>query len=420
MTVEFSEKLIDMGKQAKEAARFLRKATTLEKKKVLNLMADSIEENAEKIKQANYQDVLNARENGMAPAMLERLTLDDKRLKAMAEGLRKIAQLEDPLAQANKQWKNDNGLMITQRPVPLGVIGIIYESRPNVTADATGLCLKAGNVVLLRGGKEAIASNEAIVEALHMALEEVGFPKESVQLITNPDRQLVTQLMQMNDYVDCLIPRGGAGLIQNVVKNATVPVIETGVGNVHIYIHESADYETARDIVLNAKIQRPSVCNAVESLLVDQAFAERYLSSLGNALYDGNVELVGDEKVRKLIPFATVAHEEEYETEFLDLKLAIKVVANYDEAIQHIEKYSSGHSEAIITSDYQIAQDFLNDIDAAVVYVNASTRFTDGEVFGFGAEIGISTQKLHARGPMGLEALTSYKYTIEGSGQIRE
>lgn len=420
MTVEFSEKLIDMGKQAKETARFLRKATTLEKKKALNLMADSIEENAEKIKQANYQDVLNARENGMAPAMLERLTLDDKRLKAMAEGLRKIAQLEDPLAQANKQWKNDNGLMITQRPVPLGVIGIIYESRPNVTADATGLCLKAGNVVLLRGGKEAISSNEAIVEALHMALEEVGFPKNSVQLITNPDRQLVTQLMQMNDYVDCLIPRGGAGLIQNVVKNATVPVIETGVGNVHIYIHESADYETARDIVLNAKIQRPSVCNAVETLLVDQAFAEHYLSSLGNALYDGNVELVGDEQVRQLIPFATVAHEEDYETEFLDLKLAIKVVANYDEAIQHIEKYSSGHSEAIITSDYQIAQDFLNDIDAAVVYVNASTRFTDGEVFGFGAEIGISTQKLHARGPMGLEALTSYKYTIEGSGQIRE
>lgn len=417
---KFSDILLEMGRKAKQAARTMRRANRLQKDKALNAMADALEEQLEEIKKANQLDVMHARENGLAEAMIDRLTLDDKRICAMANGLRKIALLPDPLEHSKDQWVNDNGLVITKRAVPLGVIGIIYESRPNVTADATALCLKAGNTVILRGGKEAIGSNEAIIQALQSGLAQAGLPEEAVQLINNPDRQIANQLMRMSQYVDCLIPRGGAGLIQSVIQNATVPVIETGEGNVHIYIHESANYEMARDIIVNAKVQRPSVCNAVETVLVDEVFAQKYLATLGNALYDEDVNLIGDDTTRELIPFATPATDDDYATEFLDLILSLKVVSGYDEAIEHIEEYSSGHSEAIVTSDYQVAQDFLNDVDAAAVYVNASTRFTDGEVFGFGGEIGISTQKLHARGPMGLEALTSYKYTVQGSGQIRE
>lgn len=421
MTQEkFSEILLEMGRKAKKAARVMRRVNRAQKDKALNAMAKALENQLEEIGKANELDVLHARENGLADAMIERLTLDEKRINAMAEGLRKIALLPDPLEHSKDQWVNDNGLVISKRAVPLGVIGIIYESRPNVTADATALCLKAGNTVILRGGKEAIGSNEAIIAALQTGLKEAGLPEDAVQLINNPDRQIANQLMRMSQYVDCLIPRGGAGLIQSVIKNATVPVIETGEGNIHIYIHETANYEMARDIVVNAKVQRPSVCNAVETLLVDEAFAEKYLATLGNALYDEDVKLIGDKITRKMIPFATPATDEDFATEFLDLVLSIKVVSGYDEAIEHIEQYSSGHSEAIVTSDYQVAQDYLNDVDAAAVYVNASTRFTDGEVFGFGGEIGISTQKLHARGPMGLEALTSYKYAIQGSGQIRD
>ncbi|NKZ29684.1 glutamate-5-semialdehyde dehydrogenase [Facklamia miroungae] len=411
--------LLAIGQKAKESSEILRKLDSQSRNKALLAMAKSLEEQKTVILEKNNQDVNNAREDGMATAMLERLTLDNKRFVSMVAGIRKIAQLPDPLAQTRKQWVNDLGLRISQRSVPLGVIGIIYESRPNVTADASSLCLKAGNAVILRGGKEAIATNIAIVEAIQTGLESVGLSKYCVQLISDPDRQLVTQLMQMNQYVDCLIPRGGAELIQNVVQNATVPVIETGVGNVHIYVHETADFEMAKAIIVNAKTQRPSVCNAVETIVVDEAFANAHLSQIGNALFDANVQILGDEQTRKLLPYSVQASEKDYKTEFLDLVVAVKVVKNYAQAIEHISRYSTGHSEAIITQDYSVAQDFMNDIDSAAVYVNASTRFTDGEVFGFGGEIGISTQKLHARGPMGLEALTTYKYLIEGSGQIR-
>ncbi|MGF3112986.1 glutamate-5-semialdehyde dehydrogenase [Facklamia sp. P9177] len=415
-----SIELLTIGKRAKESFEKLRKLSSQARNQALLAMAQSLEEKQESILEQNIQDVENARADGMVAAMIERLTLDEKRFASMVAGIRKIAQLADPLANTRKQWVNELGLRISQRPVPLGVIGIIYESRPDVTANASGLCLKAGNAVILRGGKEAIATNRAIVEAIQAGLEMAGLSRYCVQLITDPDRQLVTQLMQMNHYVDCLIPRGGAGLIQNVVKNATVPVIETGVGNVHIYIHEKADFKMAQTIVVNAKTQRPSVCNAVETIIVDEAFAKAYLPQIGNALFDANVQILGDEQTRDLLPYSEQVSEEDYETEFLDLVVAIKIVKNYDQAIDHISRFSTGHSEAIITQDYSVAQDFMNDVDSAAVYVNASTRFTDGEVFGFGGEIGISTQKLHARGPMGLEALTTYKYLIEGSGQIRE
>lgn len=414
-----SQELMMMGAQAKEAARILRHLTSQEIKQALEAMASSLEEAMDTILISNQEDISHAREDGVASVMLERLKLDDKRFEGMVKGMRKIANLPDPLAVSGKQWINDDGLLITQKPIPLGVIGMIYESRPNVTADASALCLKARNAVILRGGKEAIRSNQAIAEALQAGLEAVGLPTTCIQLISEVDREWVNQLMRLNKYVDCLIPRGGAGLIRNVIENATVPVIETGVGNVHLYLHESADYEMARSILLNAKTQRPSVCNAVETLLVDQAFAQKHLSDLANTLYEANVQILGDEKTRQLVPFATHASDEDYLTEFLDLVLAVKVVENYDQAIDHIRHYSSGHSEAIITQDYAVAQSFLDEVDSAAVYVNASTRFTDGEVFGFGGEIGISTQKLHARGPMGLEALTTYKYVIEGKGQIR-
>ena len=338
----------------------------------------------------------------------------------MANGLRQMAALPDPTLVTEKQWINRDGLKISQKRVPLGVIGIIYESRPNVTVDATGLCIKAGNAVILRGGKEALESNQAIVNVLQEALEETKLSTESVQLITNPSRELASQFMRLNDYVNCLIPRGGAGLINAVMRQATVPVIETGVGNCHLYIHEAADIEKARNILINGKTQRYSVCNALESLVIDEAIAKTALPEFVEALKEYQVEVRGDDKARAIDSTIEAATEEDYATEFLDSIIAVKVASDYDDAIQHIETYSTGHSDAIITENYSIAQAFLKDIDSAVVYVNASTRFTDGEVFGFGGEMGISTQKLHARGPMGLEALTSYKYTVEGNGQVRE
>lgn len=419
MTEQWDAKLIELGKNAKAAAKTLRHVTEAEKNEALLKMADAVVANQEAIITANQKDLELGKEKGLTDALLERLTLTEKRVEAMANGLRQMAALPDPTLVTEKQWINRDGLKISQKRVPLGVIGIIYESRPNVTVDATGLCIKAGNAVILRGGKEALESNQAIVNVLQEALEETKLSTESVQLITNPSRELASQFMRLNDYVNCLIPRGGAGLINAVMRQATVPVIETGVGNCHLYIHEAADIEKARNILINGKTQRNSVCNALESLVIDEAIAKTALPEFVEALKEYQVEVRGDDKARAIDSTIEAATEEDYATEFLDSIIAVKVASDYDDAIQHIETYSTGHSDAIITENYSIAQAFLKDIDSAVVYVNASTRFTDGEVFGFGGEMGISTQKLHARGPMGLEALTSYKYTVEGNGQVR-
>lgn len=420
MTEQWDDYLIELGKKAKGAAKTLRRATEVEKNEALLKMADAVVKNQALIIEANQKDLERGKENGLTDALLERLTLTEQRVESMANGLRQMAALPDPTLITEKQWVNKDGLKISRQRVPLGVIGIIYESRPNVTVDATGLCLKAGNAVILRGGKEALESNQAIVQILQKALEGTALSTESVQLIMNPSRELAAQFMRLNQYVDCLIPRGGAGLINAVMRQATVPVIETGVGNCHLYIHEAADIDKALAILINGKTQRNSVCNALESLVIDEAIAKTALPKLIESLKEYQVEIRGDEKAKTIVPTIEEATEEDYSTEFLDSIIAVKVVANYDDAIQHIETYSTGHSDAVITEDYTIAKSFLNDVDSAVVYVNASTRFTDGEMFGFGGEMGISTQKLHARGPMGLEELTSYKYTVEGTGQIRE
>lgn len=409
-----------LGQQAKQAARVVRLMNAQDKNDALKKVAVTLLEHQEKILAANERDLAQGRENGLTTALLERLTLTPERIQAMIDGLHQVASLEDPILKTDSQWVNRDGLRISRRRVPLGVVGIIYESRPNVTVDASALCLKAGNAVILRGGKEALESNQAIVEAVQAGLAKSKVPSTAVQLITDPSRELAAEFMTMNQYIDCLVPRGGAGLIQAVLRQATVPVIETGVGNCHLYVHAEADREQAYKILMNGKVQRPSVCNALETLVVDAAIAERFLPEATAALIDAGVEILGDEATIQIVPQAELATEEDYGTEFLDYRIAIKVVEDYDAAIGHIERYSTGHSDAIVTKDYQTAQEFLNDIDSACVYVNASTRFSDGEVFGFGGELGISTQKLHARGPMGLEALTSYKYVIEGQGQIRE
>lgn len=409
----------ELGRQAKQAARVVRLLSAQDKNNALEAIAVALLEQQAEILAANERDLENGRQNGLTTALLERLTLTEARIQGMIDGLRQIAALPDPILKTDSQWVNKDGLRISRRRVPLGVVGIIYESRPNVTVDASALCLKAGNAVILRGGKEALESNQAIVTAVQAGLTKSKVPATAIQLITDPSRELAAEFMQLNQYVDCLVPRGGAGLIQAVLRQATVPVIETGVGNCHLYVHAEADFEQAYNILLNGKLQRPSVCNALENLLVDAEFAEKFLPEATAALIDAGVEILGDEKVVELVPQATLATDEDYATEFLDYRIAIKIVDNYDEAVAHIERFSTGHSDAIVTKDYSTAQHFLNDIDSACVYVNASTRFSDGEVFGFGGELGISTQKLHARGPMGLEALTSYKYVIEGDGQIR-
>lgn len=417
---KISAEMKKLGQQAKEAAAVLARLSVTEKNVGLIAMADSLEAHQQDILTANEQDIVLARESGLAEPLVERLTINAERVKGMADNIRKIASLDDPLAVTDNEWVIENGLRIGRRRVPLGVVAIIYESRPNVTADASALTLKSGNAIILRGGKEALNSNLAIEKALKLGLENTKVPLHAVQVIPSSDRLYSNELMTMNDYVDCLIPRGGRNLIQTVVKNATVPVIETGEGNDHLYIEQSADVEMAKKILLNAKVQRPSVCNAVETVLIDRTFAEAHLQELMQALLEKEVELRGDAYTVDQIPAIKSVTEEDWDTEFLSLVLAVKVVSGYDEAITHIRTYSTKHSEAIVTSNYQAAQNFLNDIDAAAVYVNASTRFTDGEVFGFGGEMGISTQKLHARGPLGLEALTSYKYVIQGEGQIRE
>ncbi|MGO4928901.1 glutamate-5-semialdehyde dehydrogenase [Fundicoccus sp. Sow4_F4] len=409
-----------LGQQAKQAARVVRLLSAKDKNDALAAIAQALLEQQDEILAANALDLENGRQNGLTTALLERLTLTQARIQGMVDGLKQIASLEDPILKTDSQWVNRDGLRISRRRVPLGVIGIIYESRPNVTVDASALCLKAGNAVILRGGKEALESNQAIVKAIQAGLAKSKVPNTTIQLITDPSRELAAEFMTMNQYVDCLVPRGGSGLIQAVLRQATIPVIETGVGNCHLYVNEAADLEQAYTILLNGKLQRPSVCNALETLVVDVAVAEKFLPEATAALLDAGVEILGDDTTVKIVPQATLANDTDYATEFLDYRIAIKVVEDYDAAVAHIERFSTGHSDAIITKDYQTAQNFLNDIDSACVYVNASTRFSDGEVFGFGGELGISTQKLHARGPMGLEALTSYKYVIEGQGQVRE
>ena len=412
--------LLEMGKQAKQAAITLSTLPTPVKNTVLLKSADALIEGMDKILSANQKDVEAAKAAGVRSAFIDRLTLTEQRILSMAEGLRQVASFDDPVGEVTFMKTLDNGLIIGQKRVAMGVIGIIFEARPNVTADAFGLCLKAGSAVILRGGKEAIGSNKIIVKLFQQTLQKQGLPKECVQIVKDTSRETANEMMRLNGYLDVLIPRGGAGLIRNVVENSTVPVIQTGIGNCHIYVDESADLQKAANIVINAKTQRPGVCNACESLLVHKNIAEKFMPEIGKALQSKNVEIRGDKVTMDLVEGAVAATEQDWATEYEDYIISAKVVENIDEAIEHIRKYTTGHSEAIITENYTNAQRFLNEIDAAAVYVNASTRFTDGGQFGFGAEIGISTQKLHARSPMGLKELTTTKYIIYGNGQIRE
>ena len=412
-------KLILKGQRAKEASYELMNATTTQKNEALLKMAEKLLENKDYIIKENKKDLDRAIEKGTTEAMLDRLKLDEKRLADMADGLKEVVALADPVGEVTSMWKRPNGLQIGKQRVPMGVIGIIYEARPNVTCDAAGLWLKTGNAVILRGGSEAINSNMAIVKALVEGIKEAGLPEYSLQLVEDTSREVATEMMRLNEYIDVLIPRGGAGLIQAVVKNATVPVIETGTGNCHVYVDCDADLEMAKNIVINAKTSRPAVCNAEEKLLVSEKVADKFIPMVINALREKNVQVIGDEKVRTIIEDVQAATEEDWGKEYLDYIIGVKIVKDVDEAISHINKYGSGHSEAIVTKSYDNSQRFLQRVDAAAVYVNASTRFTDGSEFGFGAEIGISTQKLHARGPMGLTELTTTKYIIYGNGQIR-
>ncbi|AOQ23226.1 Gamma-glutamyl phosphate reductase [Moorella thermoacetica] len=408
------------GQRAREAARILAGLGTSKKNEALLAMARALEEEQEAILAANARDMVAGKEKGLSRALLDRLLLNEKRIRDMAAGLRELAALPDPVGEVTSMWTRPNGLQIGRVRVPLGVIGIIYEARPNVTVDAAGLCLKTGNAVILRGGSEAFYSNQALTSVISRAATAAGAPEGAIQLIETTDREAVNLLLRANDYLDVLIPRGGAGLIRTVVENATVPVIETGVGNCHVYVDAEADLDMAQRIVINAKTQRPGVCNAMETLLVHEKVADSFLPSLAAALKEKGVTIRGCERTRAIIPWAEVATETDWATEYLDLILAIKVVDSLESALEHIHRYGTKHSEAIVTTNYQTAREFLARVDAAAVYVNASTRFTDGYEFGFGAEIGISTQKLHARGPMGPEQLTTFKYIIFGSGQIRQ
>ncbi len=411
--------LEQIGQKAKEAEPLLRVMNGEKKNQVLLRAAEYLVKDTEFILSANETDMENGRERGMKEGLLDRLKLTEERIEGMAEGLRQIAALPDPIGGVILEWTPENGLDIRKVRVPLGVIGIIYEARPNVTADAFGLCFKTGNPVVLRGGSDAVHSNLAIVEVLQKALTDCGCPASAIQLLEDTSRETAAAFMKLNRYIDVLIPRGSAGLIATVVNNSTIPVIETGSGNCHIYVDEDADLQMAADIVYNAKTQRIGVCNACESLVVHRKVKDAFLPMLARKLSEKQVELRGDEAAREAVPSMKEASAEDWGTEYLDYILSVKTVDSLDEAIAHINRYNTGHSEAIITENKEHAEKFLQEVDAAAVYVNASTRFTDGFEFGFGAEIGISTQKLHARGPMGLEALTSYKYEIYGNGQVR-
>ena len=404
--------LISMGQKAKEASYELGVASPGQKNEALTFMAEELIKAKEEIIKANEIDRQNAIKKGITDALLSRI-------EAMAQGLLDIVKLQDPVGEVTNMWQMPNGLQIGQKRVPIGVLGIIYESRPNVTSDAAGLCLKSGNAVILRGASDAINSNKAVAKALVAGIKRSGLPQECVQLLEDTSRETAREMMRLNDYIDVLIPRGGAGLIKSVVQNATVPVIETGTGNCHIFVDETADLEMAKAIVLNAKVQRPGVCNAAEKLLVHESIANEFLPTIVKALRENGVEVRGCDKAQAIVDDIKVIEEPEWHQEYLDLIIAVKVVKDVDEAIKHINKYNTGHSESIVTESYKNSQKFLQRVDAAAVYVNASTRFTDGGEFGFGGEIGISTQKLHARGPMGLKELTTSKYIIFGDGQIR-
>ena len=409
-----------IGKRAKAASKKTAVLTTVERNNALRSVGDALIKHSDEIIEANKIDIENARANGMKPALLDRLSLNGERIKSMVEGLLQVADLEDPIGEITHMKKRPNGLMIGYQKVPLGVVAIIYESRPNVTVDAFSLTFKSGNAVILRGGSDCINSNIMLVDIIRDSLKSMGLDEDSIILITDTDRKYVNELMKLNEYVDVIIPRGGAGLIKNVVNNSTVPVIETGTGNCHVYVDESADLDMAVNIVYNAKTQRIGVCNACESLVVHRAIAEKFIPMVVDKLKEKNVEVRGDsfsmDIDRRIVP----ATEEDWGTEYLDYIISLKTVENIDEAIEHINRYNTGHSEAIVTKEYDNSRKFTQQIDAAAVYVNASTRFTDGFEFGFGAEIGISTQKIHARGPMGLDALTTGKYVILGDGQVRK
>ena len=408
-----------LGINAKEAEKTLMVASSEKKNQALKKIAEGLIENTDKIIEANKVDLENGEKKGMAKSMLDRLKLDKERIEGMAKGVLDVATLPEPVGRILSATERPNGLRIEKVSTPIGVIAVIFEARPNVTSDAAALCLKSGNTVILRGGKEAINSNKTIAKVMRQAVKEAGMPEDVIQLVEDTSRESANELMKMNEYVDVLIPRGGAGLIQAVVKNATVPVIETGVGNCHIYIDKNADLKKAVDIVFNAKTSRPSVCNAAESLLIHKDIAKEALVAIKNKLDEKDVTLVGDSKAREIIPDMEKATDADWATEYLDYKMSVKIVDSVEEAIDHIYKYSTGHSECIVTENAGIAEKFMNQVDSAAVYLNASTRFTDGGEFGFGAEIGISTQKLHARGPIGLPELQSFKYKIYGDGQIR-
>ncbi|ACT01122.1 glutamate-5-semialdehyde dehydrogenase [Paenibacillus sp. JDR-2] len=404
---------------AQAAASIMNKMTTEQKNTALTAMADALIENQASIIVANKKDLERGRENGTSPSLLDRLALNESRVADIAEGLRQVVELPDPVGELLEQFDRPNGLRVEKTRVPLGVIGMIYEARPNVTVDAVGLCLKTGNCVVLRGGSAALESNRRIVEVLREALASTALPQDAIQLIEDSDRASVNEMLKLNGLLDVVIPRGGAALIRNVVENATVPVIETGAGICHTFVDESADYDMAEQIAFNAKVQRPSVCNSMETLILHEAFAKRHLQQIADRFLAANVELRGDKQATESITQAKAATEQDFATEYNDYVLNIRIVANLDEALEHIRKYSTKHSECIVTENAGHAERFLNEVDAAAVYHNASTRFTDGFEFGFGAEIGISTQKLHARGPMGLPALTSTKFRVYGNGQIR-
>ena len=411
--------LQEMGQRASNTKVILSRLTTEEKDKALLAAADALCSHKNEILAANEKDMEEARKNGMRESLQDRLKLTDDRICSMAEGLKQVAELPDCIGEVLEEFDRPNGMHLKKVKVPMGVIGIIYEARPNVTADAFGLCFKTGNAVILKGGSDALNSNLAIVNVLRDALEQRGIPADVLQLITDTDRSVTVEFMKLKQYVDLLIPRGSAGLIRSVVENSTIPVIETGTGNCHVYVDKDADLDMAAKIVYNAKTQRIGVCNACESLVVHAGIREAFLPKLAEVLAPKDVELRGDERIREVLPDCTVAVEEDYSTEYLDYILSLKTVDSLEEAIEHINRYGTMHSECIVTEDKDAAEKFLNEVDAACVYWNVSTRFTDGFEFGFGAEIGISTQKLHARGPMGLRELTSYKYLIVGNGQVR-
>lgn len=415
-----TEELLRKGTLAKDAAEKLASVDTITKNKALDAIADALVAHTEEILAANRMDIEAAEENGVRKAMIDRLALSKERIAGIADGVRQVSDLNDPIGEVIKMWKRPNGLLIGQKRVPMGVIAIIFEARPNVTVDAAALCLKTSNACILRGGKEAIHSNTMLMKIMQEAAYDAGIPEGTLNIIEDTSRETATELMKMNGFIDLLIPRGGKGLIRSVVENATVPVIETAAGNCHVYVEATADLDMALKIVLNAKVQRPSVCNAAETLLVDKAIADQFIPMVFDALKKNKVEIRADAASKALVPNVQDATEEDYYTEYNDYIMAVKVVDGVDEAIAHINRYNTKHSEAIVTNSYAAEEKFLNCVDAAAVYVNASTRFTDGFEFGFGAEIGISTQKMHARGPMGLEALTSIKYIIYGNGQIRE